>query len=352
LIVSSFIPKQGTCSLIVESPDDLWVLRRLINPGDTIVTKSSRVSKRESEYSRPDRGERISVTIALFVEAVSLDSSVGRLRVRGRITESSDENVTLTGSHSVSITPGFGLTLKKQDWTPLDTSILNSAKTGRRFLLVAMDRREAGLGTLGGSHLSILTTIESGASGKGGQQEVDMAPYYGKIIAVLRNSFREGDLIVIAGAGHTKLALANRVSSDSEMGKSYVVVEGFDLSGSDGVRSLTKFEGFKKVAGDSMLVEVQKIVEDVITRIARGDSKVAYTLARVKAAAEASAVESCVMSDNVFSFNVDEQEVVDTLNMVERKGGRVYLCDSSLETGMQVSSLGGVVATLRYALRP
>ncbi len=141
-----FIPKQGICSLVVESPDDLWILRRLISPGDTVVTKSSRVSKREDEYSRPDRGERVKVTIALVVESVSLDSSIGRLRVRGRITEASDDSVSTAGSHSVSISPGFGLTLKKQEWSPFDTAILDSAKTGRRFLLVAMDRREAGIG--------------------------------------------------------------------------------------------------------------------------------------------------------------------------------------------------------------
>jgi protein pelota len=350
LIVSSFIPKQGICSLLVESPDDLWILRRLISPGDTVVTKSSRVSKREDEYSRPDRGERVKVTIALVVESVSLDSGVGRLRVRGRISEASDDSVSTAGSHSVSISPGYGLTLKKQEWSPLHTAILNSAKTGRRFLIVTMDRREAGIGALSGSHLSILSSVESGASGKGGQ-EVDTEPYFRKVVDVLRNSWRDGDLIVIAGPGHTKLALANRVAADAELGKSYTVVEGFDLSGSDGVRNLVRFDGFKKVAGDSMLVEVQSIVEEVIKRIARGDGKVAYTLPRVRQAAEAGAIESCVVSDDVFSRNLGEQEVVDTLNSVEQMGGQVYLCDSSLETGKQVSSFGGIVATLRYSLK-
>ncbi len=351
MIVSSFIPKQGTCSLIVESPDDLWTLRRLIRAGDTIVSKSSRVSKREDEYSRPDRGERIKVTIALLVESISLDSSVGRLRVRGRITETSDDSISTAGSHSVSISTGFGLTLKKRDWSSVDTAILNSAKTSRRFLTVAIDRREAGIGLLTGSHLSILSTVDSGASGKGGQ-EVDPEPYLKKVVGVLRNSWREGDMIVVAGPGHTKLSLANRISSDAEMGRNCTVVEGFDLSGSDGVRNLVKFEGFRKVARDSILVEVQAIVEEVVTRIARGDGKVAYTLSRVRQAAEAGAVDACVTSDDVFSQNVDEQSVVDTLNIVEQKGGRVFLSDSSLETGKQVSSFGGMVATLRYALRP
>ena len=351
MIVSTFIPKQGICALVVETPDDLWTLRRLISPGDTVVTKSSRVSKREDEFSRPDRGERVKVTIALLVEGVFLDSSVGRLRIRGRITESSDENVSTSGSHSVSITPGYGLTLRKENWTPVYTSILNSArKTGRRFLLVAMDRREAGIGLLGGSHLTILSTVDSGASGKGGQ-EVDTEPFLRKIVGVLRNSWREGDTVVVAGPGHTKMALANRVAADPDLRKSYVVVDGFDLSGADGVRSLLKFEGFKKVASDSLLVEVQTIVDEVIKRIARGDGKVAYTLPRVKAAAEAGMVESCLVSDDVFARNSAEEEVVRVLNTVEQNGGVIYLCDSSLEAGKQVASFGGIVATLRYALR-
>lgn len=350
MIVSSLVPKQGTCSLIVESPDDLWVLRRLIAAGDTIISKTSRVSKREDEYSRPDRGERVKVTIALVVESVSLDSSVGRLRVRGRISEASDDSISTAGTHSVSISPGFGLTLKKASWLPLDTAILNSAKASRRFLVVAIDRRDAGVGLLTGSHLSILSTIDSGASGKGGQ-ETDIEPFFRKVIAVLRNSWTEGDIVVLAGPGHTKLALANRILSDPEMGKDSTVVEGFDLSGSDGVRNLIKFDGFRKVAADSVLVEVQEIVDQVVGRIARGDGRVAYTLPRVRQAAAAGAVEACVVSDDVFSQNVDEQLVVDTLNLVEQKGGKVFLSDSSLETGKQVSSFGGTVATLRYALR-
>jgi protein pelota len=351
LIVSQLIPKQGTCSLIVEAPDDLWTLRRLISPGDTIVTKSSRVQKIEDEYSRPDRGERVKVTIALQVEEVSLDSSVGRLRVRGRIVEASDESVSKAGTHSVSISPGYGLTLRKERWTSLHTSILNSAKKlGRRFLIVAIDRRDAGVGLLSGAHLSILATVESGATGKG-VKEVDTQPFLRKVVDVLKNSWSEGDLIVIAGPGHTKLALANQIASGGGLGKDSVVVEGFDLSGADGVRGLIKFEGFREVARDSLLVEVQGVVDDVIKRIARGEGKVAYGIPRVKDAADAGAVDSCVVSDDVFSLRVSEADLVAVLNEVEQKGGRVFLCDSSLETGKQVSSFGGIVATLRYALR-
>jgi protein pelota len=350
LIVSQLVPKQGICSLVVENPDDLWVLRRLIEPGDTVITKSSRVIKKEDEYSRPDR-ERVKVTVAVLVGEVSLDGSVDRLRIRGRITEASDDSVSTAGAHSVSISAGYGLTLKKKDWTPLHTHILNSAReTGRRFLIVTVDRREAGVGLLSGSHLEIISSIDSGAGGKGAQ-EVDLGPFIQKIVGVLRNSWREGDVIVVAGPGHVKLKLANRIGADPDLKKNCVVVEGFDLAGSDGVRAMLRFEGFQQVARDSLLVEVQGVVDELIKRMAKGDGRVAYTLTRVKEAAEAGAVEKCVVLEDVFAHGVNEEDVVTTLNEIEERGGTVYLCDSSLEMGKQVSSFGGIVAILRYSLK-
>ncbi|MDA4122788.1 MAG: hypothetical protein OK456_06375 [Thaumarchaeota archaeon] len=351
MIVSQLIQKQGICSLVVESPDDLWTLRRLVAPGDTVVTKSSRVVKNESEYSRPDRGERVKVTIAMVVSDVSLDSSIGRLRIRGKIVEASDDSVTTAGTHSVSVTPGYGLTLKKKEWSPVYTTILNSAKDkGGRFLIVTVDRRESGVGLLSGSHLTIVLSLESGVGGKGAK-EADTAPFIRKTVDALRNSWRDGDKVVIAGPGNTKLALASRVAEDPDLGKSYVVIDGFDLAGADGVRGLIKFEPFQQVARESVLVEVQGIVNETIRRMARGDTRVAYTLPRVKEAAGMGAVEKCVVTDGVFTHNTDEELVVSVLNSIEEQGGGVYLCDSSLEMGKQVSAFGGIIATLRFPLR-
>ena len=351
MIVSKLIPKQGICTMTPESPDDLWTLRRLLAPGDTVVTKSSRVSKREGDYTRPNKGERVSVTIALNVEGVSLDSSVGRLRIRGRIVEASDDSVTKAGSHSLLISPGQELTIKKEEWGPSETRILNSSKASeRRFLLVAIDRREAGVGLLAGSHLTIISTLESGASGKGGAgtKEVDMQPYFRKVLELLKATWREGDVVVVAGAGNTKLTMENLIRKDPDLRKNEVLVEGFDLSGSDGVRALVKSEGFRKVASDSVLVEVQEDVEEAIRRISRGERRIAYTLPRVSEAAKAGAVETCIVSDDVFANNIDENALVETLNVIEEKGGKVFLTDSSLESGKQVSALGGIVALLRY----
>jgi protein pelota len=350
LIVTGFDPRHGHCSFTIESAEDLWTLRRLISPGDVVVTRSSRVMKREEEYSRPDKGERVKVTVALAVEEVHLDSSIEKLRVRGTISETSDESVTKAGSHSVTLSPGQSLTLRKEKWGALETRLVRSTEAvSRRFVLIAVDRREAGVGTLSGSHLSVATTVESGLGGKM-SDEPSSKPYFAKVTEIVSRLCQPGDEVVVAGPGNTKNVLANQLSQTLKS-NAVKVLEGFDLTGSDGIRSLVKDPSFRQVAKGSMLVEMQQLVDEVVRLVSSGSSKVAYTLPRVKEAAEAGAVEACAVSDDVFSTTVDERELVRVLNEIESKGGTVHLADSSLEFGKQVSAFGGIVAVLRYPVR-
>jgi protein pelota len=351
MIVTEFDPKHGHCSLKIESADDLWTLRRLIRRGDVIVARSSRVMKQEDEFARPDKGERVKVTVALSVEEIHMDSSIERVRVGGTIVESSDENVSRSGSHAITLSSGRSIVVRKQKWSPLDRRLIDSARNASaRYVLVALDRREAGIGLLSGSHLSVLTNIESGLGGKM-SEEPSSGPFFSKVFSLVAQTARDGDDVVVAGPGRTKSVVMNQLAAASKGRYRLHLLEGFDLTGPDGIRALAKFQGFREIAKGSVLVEMGTMVGEAVRRISTGDPKVAYTLARVKAASEAGAVESCAVSDDIFSTGADEEELVGTLNSIEEKRATLYLADSSLEFGKQVSSLGGIVALLRYSLR-
>ena len=73
--------------LIPEDADDILTLRRLLEKDDKLIADTSRVVKQESDYGRPDRGERVKVRVSLKVEQSQLDSAVDRLRISGTITE-------------------------------------------------------------------------------------------------------------------------------------------------------------------------------------------------------------------------------------------------------------------------
>jgi protein pelota len=82
----------------------------------------------------------------------------------------------------------------------------------------------------------------------------------------------------------------------------------------------------------------------------RGEAKFAMGMQEVSQAAGMKAVESVVFSDSIFK-TTDEEQVVRMLNTIEGHGARTFAVDSSTDIGLRVSSLGGVVAILRYAVR-
>jgi protein pelota len=61
-------------------------------------------------------------------------------------------------------------------------------------------------------------------------------------------------------------------------------------------------------------------------------------------------IECVVFSDAIFKTD-NEDEVLKMLNSIESYGGKIYAVDSSTDIGLRVSSLGGIVALLRYSIR-
>lgn len=344
MIIRSLNLKKGFCTLTVESADDLWNLRRIIRKNDYVTARTSRVIKRESEFSRPDKGERIKITVKINVEEVYLDNTLERLRIRGKVVESSDETISKSTYHTVSLTSGGTITIEKEKWDEIELKLLHK-QSDIRYLLVAIDRREAGIGLLHGTHLSIIANVESGVSGKLFAEKENQT-YLDRVSEILiKNS--SSAKILIGGPGNTKERLANILRTKNVNAG---IIEGLDLAGQDGIRAIVKSQSFRKIASNSEAVLLSKAVEEAIKRISNLDTKVANSLERVQYAASFGAVDVCVVSDDVFKNFSDEQKVVDTLNKVEEHGGKVLVADTSLEYGKQVSLFGGIIALLRYPL--
>ncbi|MGI0042133.1 MAG: mRNA surveillance protein Pelota, partial [Nitrososphaeraceae archaeon] len=99
--------------LIPQDADDLFSIRRILSRDDLVVASTTRVIKQEKEYSRPDRGERISVKVWLRVESLGFDKMVDRLRIKGIISSASSELVPRGSHHSLTIGVGDNITIEK-----------------------------------------------------------------------------------------------------------------------------------------------------------------------------------------------------------------------------------------------
>ncbi|MEM2872611.1 MAG: mRNA surveillance protein pelota [Nitrososphaerales archaeon] len=352
MIIHKFIKNKGLVYLTLEDADDLWCLKRIIENGDLVSGETTRVIKREGLYSRPDKGERVRVRVTMRVESAKLDSSLGRLRISGKIVEIPEDIIAKGSSHSIVATPNYSLSLQKDRWKDLDLRILkDSVRTSERFILIAIDGREAGIGTVKGTHLQILPTIESGLMGK--HYDIKAKPsnlYFDQIAQTILLEYDPLTKIFLAGPGHVKNSFASfLLKLRGDFKENLKLIDGIDVTGEDGIYMILRSPQFKKQIEESKLARASNLLEQAIKRISDGDKKVAYTFNEVKEASNLGAVDSVLISDKIFDYGINDDDLASLLNSVETFRGKSYMIDSSTEISSQVMALGGIVALLRFS---
>ena len=340
---------ENSISVKPEDSDDLLNLRRIIKEDDKIIGDTTRVLKQDKDYSRPDKGERIKIRIALTVEKISLDDVLDRLRIGGTISESSNESVPHGSHHSFILKINDGITISKKKWLPIEKNLLVSSNNQVGFVLVAIDTGDCGIARLRGTHLEFIPNIYSGSSGKRYKTNFNIEKFFEQIQQALSTVFKEGDSIVIFGPGETKKRFANFIQKSQNTQKYKVqVVEGIDSSGEDGIYIFTKSQTMKEIMSDSKLAKVSSIIDEIMLLANKKSRKFTMGFDETFNANQIGAVESLVFSDKAIQDN--EQKMIDFLNDVESKGVKIYSVDSSTDIGLRVTGLGGIVSLLRYAI--
>src|SRR6266571_2615038 len=80
-------PKTGEIKMLVENADDLWHLHNLVREGDLVRASTYRREDVKADKVRPERGEKVRVTLTIRVEGVEFQAFSDRLRITGVIVE-------------------------------------------------------------------------------------------------------------------------------------------------------------------------------------------------------------------------------------------------------------------------
>ncbi len=337
-------------SLIPEESDDLFTLRRIMQKGDRVIGDTTRVIKQEKDFSRPDRGERIKIRIALDVEKISIDDVVDRLKVQGIIAESDKESVSKGSHHSMTLKIGEPITLVKKKWSEIEKKLIFEKKDIGSFLLVAIDTSDCGIGRLTGTHLNLMPNLYSGASGKRYKSKFNVEDFFKDVHSAIISTVREKDEVIIFGPGETKKRLGNFLSESTLIkGHEVRIIEGIDASGEDGIYTFIKSETMRQALSKSKIAKVSAILDEVMLIVNKKINKFSMGFEETAKANDVGAVQSLVFSDKIFE-NQDEDKVIAFLNNAEGKGVEVYAVDSTTDVGLRISSLGGIVSLLRFAL--
>lgn len=349
--------------VIPEDADDLLTLRRIIENGDYVFADTTRVIKKVKEFARPDKGERIKVRVSVRVESISLDDMVDRLRITGIITNTDNELVPRGIHHSLTVQVGDTITIdKNRKWNDVETNILKRSGNSTNFILVAIDAQEAAVAKISGTHLKIIPNIYSGQSGKRYQHAAKNNPnieiFFDDIAKTIQSIFsaaaeeeENNSTIIIFGPGETKRRFYNLLIEKHKLEKGKVsLIDGVDVAGEDGIFVFLRSPAIKEAMSSSKLATVSSILDEIMRLVHKGDAKYAMGMQEVSNAASIKAIEYLVFSDSIFK-TTDENDVVKLLNLVESQGAKSFAVDSSTDIGWRVSSLGGIVALLRYSIR-
>ncbi|MFZ8908327.1 MAG: mRNA surveillance protein pelota [Nitrosopumilaceae archaeon] len=339
----------NSISVIPEDSDDLFNLRRIIKEGDTVVGDTTRVIKQEKDFSRPDKGERIKVRIALTVEKISLDDVLDRLRVGGTISESSNELVPHGSHHSFILKVNDGITITKKAWLPIEKNLIESNTKQTGFLLVAIDTGDCGIARLQGTHLQFVPNIYSGSGGKRYKTNFNIEKFFLQVQQAILSIIRDVDSIIVFGPGETKKRFSNFLQKPQTQKYKIQVVEGIDSGGEDGIYSFTKSQAMKEIMSESKLAKVSSIIDEIMVMANKKSRKFTMGFDETLKANEFGAVDSLVFSDKIIQ-TYDEKEIIDFLNDAESKGVKTFGVDSSTDIGLRVTGLGGIVSILRFPI--
>ncbi len=347
---------ENRIAITPEEPDDLFSLRRITEVGDNIIADTTRVIKQDKEFARPDKGERIKVKINLRVEKISFDGTIDRLKISGIIITSNNESIPRGLFHSISVKINDTIILEKSRWRE-DYLKLITSSAEFKYILISMDSEETSIAILNGTNLKITPNIYSGKSGKrynaNQKNETNIKSYFDNVKKSLDvYKEEEGTKIIIFGPGETKRKFLNYLKEKKEgyENKDLALIEGIETSGEDGFFVFLRSDAMKEMLTNSKIAKVSTILDNIMYQINKGEKKFAMGINEIKNANSLNAIDMLVYSDKVF-FEVNEDEFIKILNEIEsKKNVKTFATDSSTDIGMRVSSLGGIIALLRYPI--
>jgi protein pelota len=355
MIVRDSKHSEKSKAITPEDLDDLFTLRRIMEINDTVIKDTTRSLKQRSEFSRPDKGERVKIRILLRIETIKFDGTVDRIRIGGTILNSDNQLVPKGVHHSISIKVDDMIILEKKQWKKIQSDILKNSGNNTIYLLISIDIQEAAIALVTGTHVKILPNIYSGQSGKRFQGSKTVNPkidnFFDEILRGIKgvtNLNTQKQMLVLFGPGETKKRFFNFLSK--EMNENITILEGIDVAGEDGIFVSLRSTSLKELLKTSKIGIVSSLLDKLIYLIHKGEARYAIGVNEVRDAVINRSLDCLVYSNSILE-KINEDEFIDLLNSTETIGGKIYGVDASTDIGLRISSLGGIIGFLRYATR-
>ncbi len=324
--------------VIPETLEDLWVLEKVISPGDVVSGVVLRRMKREGERGS---GEVHRVFVRIRVEDVKFHEYSKSLRVGGIVIEARPERFIGKGKHqTIEVRPGREVTVEKAEWDDFLVDEIRRAERESKIpkhILVAMDDEGATVCTLG-QRVERVGYVRNPNHGKRGGAS-DLRQYYGDLLAFLEQL--EPELVIVGGPGffHDDFV---RFAKERGSKKKYRSVS-TSVAGMKGIHEIIA-DYLEDIVQEHHLSKIASVLSEFLKRLSKGEPVAVGP--EVPQYAEMGAVEALLMTDEFFLKNRESARRI--LDAVRHGGGSFFIVPRGTEEYSTVAGLGGVIALLRY----
>ena len=338
-------------TVVPETVDDLWHLKYILEPGDTVRGDTTRRIQREDETFRDTGGEREHLYVGIIVDDVEFHRFANRLRVSGQIEECSRED-QLGHHHTLNVEIHDEIEIEKQFQPDQLERLHESESTSEQpeVAIITVEEARAHIHTVAQYGTEEYATIH-GPTGKG-EYARDRAELFGELADAVRHL--DVDAYILAGPGFTKQDAYDRLVEEIQNIEDSITVVDTSAAGDRGVHEVLTRGALEDVQMETRIAREAALIDELKTAIA-SDDPATYGIEAVAEAAEFGAVDRLLVLDERLrreragegDWEVDIDELV---SRVDQQGGEIIVFSSEFEPARELAHLGGIAALLRYPI--
>jgi len=357
----------GSVTLMPEESEDMWHAYNLISEGDGVRASTIRKVQNESSTGS-STSNRVRTVLTIRIENIDFDTQACVLRLKGRnIAE--NQYVKMGAYHTLDLEVNRKFTLTKSEWDSVALERVDTACDPTQHADVAAVVMQEGL-----AHICLITSsmtlvrakidqcIPRKRKGNVQQHEKGLQRYFESVMqGILRHvNFDVVKCVLIASPGFVRdqfheymfqqaIKLDNKILLENK--SKFMLIHsssGFKHS----LREvLTDPSVIAKMADTKASSEVRAL-ESFYTMLQTEPAKAFYGTKHVEHANEAQAIETLLISDNLFRIQDVKlrKRYVTLVDSVRESGGEVKIFSSMHVSGEQLDQLTGVAAILRFPM--
>ncbi len=331
-----FYAASNLLKLVPESFEDLYLLARILSPGDRVASKSYRRFKSNEE----DTGEQKEVFIRLTLEKIEIDRAASRLRLTGKILEARPEEfVRLNTYHTLNIAPSDLLDIEKSEWKEyilkrLKQAVLDSKRP--RLGVIVMDDEKATLAYIMGYGIELTGELYSGLSKKMKEKDFEKQriKYFDEILSAV--SRMNVDIIILAGPGFTKDDVKKYIESKGIKVNKRLFYTGAGDAERTGIREVMQSTETSRILENEQVKREFEYLNLFFGSLRAGRS--IYGIEKLGRIISEHALGVIMVNDSV----INRPEIKQLLENADKNGVTIEIFNSEDEAGKQLSGFGDI----------